>query len=470
MRIERIKARNFKAFQDFDEAFGDVNILSGRNGAGKSTVLDMVYAAFVTEGDRNLLREGAADGEFTVVLRDDDGETIEIRRTLKPGSVSAPQVKSSKSGAMGAAATFLKSLVDGATMDPIRRVMSMPVAEQAKILLETIKLDLNHAELAEAVSQVREVDNLRAVLQNAAKIPALDALKAVEDLVFKERTLVNRDVKTQTAHAQQLRAAVEPEAEGMSLDDGLSVTAQLEKVIEAQSAEFAKALESANLAHQQTITIFKGYLDGVDEEASRQIKQIEQQSRATKETFFESRDAQLKTIQEAHEEKREEIIGRYAAEREVLKAKHEKVQASLLRQATASQTKEAASKAEAQATGSKAKSASMTDALNRIEIIRESLLEKLPIPGLKVEGGQIYLKGVPLQEVNTGQQGKFWIGIAVRRAIDKGLGTVIIDDAEHFDDINFPAVLESCKQAGLQFFIAKVADHPFKIERWNAEQ
>lgn len=469
MRIERIKAHNFKSFEDFDETFGDVTIMSGRNGEGKSSVLDMVYAAFVTEGDRNLLRAGATEGEFTVVLRDDSGEMIEIRRTLKPGTVSAPQVKSSKTGAMGAAATFLKTLVDGATMDPIRRVMLKDPVEQAKILLETIPLDLDHAALTGAVAGLRDVDNLPATLQNAKKLPALDAIKSVEDLVFKERTLVNRDVKTQSAHAQQLRAAVEPEAEKTSLDDGLSVTAQLEKVIEAQSAETAKVLESANLASQQTITIFKGYLDGVDEEASRQIKQIEQQARATKETFFESRDAQLKTLQEAHEKQREEIIGRYAAEREALKAKHERVQASLLRQANASQTKEAAAKAESQAAASKAKSVTMTEALAEIDKIRAALLEKLPIHGLKVEGGQIYLRGVPLQEVNTGQQGKFWIGIAARRAVEKGLGVVIIDDAEHFDDINFPVILENCKASGLQFFIGRVAPHPFKIEKWNPE-
>lgn len=468
MRIESIKARNFKAFEDFQESFGEVNIISGRNGQGKSTILDMVYAAFVTDGGRNLLRTGAEEGEFVVTLREDDGEMIEIRRTLKPGSVSAPIVKSSKSGAMNAAASFLKTLVDTATMDPIRRVMLLPPAEQAKILLETIPLDLDHAELRSAVAGVKGCANLPAILKNAASLPALDAIKAVEEVVFKERTLVNRDVKTQTAHAQQLRSAVGLDGDGTDWAAVEEEKAKRSAWVETESRREIAAADMDYSKDRESIMSRQGIdLEEINADIDRRIKILEIDRNERKaERIVEAQEA-LDKIAAGRVARLAVINEKYAGERHELAVSQRVAREHAVRQAGAIQTKENAENAETQAKNSKSTALAMTAALESLDTLRGKLLEKLPIPGLKVEGGCIYLNGVPLQEVNTGQQGRFWVSIAVRRAIDKGLGTVIIDDAEHFDDVNFPILLEGCKNSGLQFFIGRVAPHPFKIERWN---
>lgn len=481
MRIERIKARNFKSFEDLDETLGDITIISGRNSVGKSTFLDIVYAAFITEGDRNLLRVGADEGEFTIYLRDDNGETFEVRRTLKPGKVSAPTVKSSKSGTMGAAASFLKTLVDTATLDPIRVVMALPPAEQAKILLETLPLTLDHAELAAAVSQtwgtslenslLLGIPNLTAIIYNAKKLPALDALKAVEDCVFDQRKLVNRDVKTQMAHASQLRAAVGPADDGKELAaEAAAVAERLEVVIESEAGEKSEILQSCNFSDHAAKASCEADIAKLKEKADKAIADIQERLTAESARLRGERDNKLQHIQRRYAEMREAVTEKYSTEREELKVKRAQIQERVIRQSGAIETKRNAQAAESQAADSKAKSDAMSKALDAIKDIRAKLLESLPIPGLSVEGGQIYLKGVALQEVNTAQQGKFWIGIAVRRAIDKGLGTVIIDDAEHFDDVTFPMILESCKQSGLQFIIGRVAPHPFKVEKWSAEE
>jgi exonuclease SbcC len=90
MQILSIHLKNIKSHRDKELTFSaGINVLSGANGAGKSTVFEAIgYALFgvdakdfVSNVDR-FLSIGSKKGEISVVFKADDGETYRVSRTV----------------------------------------------------------------------------------------------------------------------------------------------------------------------------------------------------------------------------------------------------------------------------------------------------------------------------------------------------------------------------------------------------
>ncbi|MGB9079838.1 MAG: SMC family ATPase [Desulfuromonadaceae bacterium] len=94
MQILSIHLKNIKSHRDTELNFSaGINVLSGANGAGKSTIFEAIgYAMFgvdakdfVSNVDR-FLSIGSKKGKISVVFRVDDGETWRVSRTVGSGA------------------------------------------------------------------------------------------------------------------------------------------------------------------------------------------------------------------------------------------------------------------------------------------------------------------------------------------------------------------------------------------------
>lgn len=94
MQILSIHLKNIKSHRDTELSFSaGINVLSGPNGVGKSTIFEAIgYALFgvdakdfVSNVDR-FLSIGSKKGEISVVFRVDDGETYRVSRTVGAGA------------------------------------------------------------------------------------------------------------------------------------------------------------------------------------------------------------------------------------------------------------------------------------------------------------------------------------------------------------------------------------------------
>ena len=447
MRLLRDAAHNFKGLPaDFDESFSDVNVISGRNAKGKSSALDLFLALVVTDNSRHLLaadtEEGWIHGEF-----EDDAGVVTIHRTLAPGKIGNPVIKRADGTAPGAYGAFIQKIVDTATMDPIRRVMSLSPKEQAAILLQTVPLELDHNEVVQAVADVTGLRDLPAIVQNAKKLPALDALKSIEDYIYGARRDINRDAKLKRGHASELRASLGPAA------DKTDWTAEAERILGLMRSQ-AEEETRLKVSAERDFGLAKA---DVDREIDEKIEALNRQRATRKETLASDNQKNLDGIEAAQRPIRED-----------LKVQHDRATTNAGEGQRLTRSKQIADANDAEAQALEDRSDAMTKALKALATTRERLLEKLPIKGLKVEGAQAYLNGVPLQEVNTAEQGIFWVRIAVMRAVEKDWGVVLIDDAEHFDDISFPKLIEACLKSGLQFFISRVEPHDLRIDRYES--
>jgi len=460
MRIKSLAASNIKGFETFSLECGECVAALGKNGSNKTSLIQLVVGLFGKAQPR-MLRAGATSGEIRAVI-EDEGETWEIRRSFEPGKAKAISIKSSSAGRLGAPATFLESILDSVSIDPIGQAMNASEERQAEIILETIPLTLDKAKLIAAVADVASPE-VNAALKKAEKLPALDALKLVANTVYDLRTDVNREAKSKKINGQQLRESIGPEAQN-GVDWGAKAQAIQEEIqaLASKQTETRIAAEKHTAGARMNISeLLRAEKETIDKEIDAQIRLLE--AERTKRTDAAKALAQsaVDTLMAEHQAALKQLEDDTRPERERLITEQAEARKNAEGQQRAAQTVKIAEEAERVADLLEKKSTLMTAAIAHVDAIREDLMKNLPIPGLKVEAGVPYLNGVPLSEINTQRRTQFWVKIGAMRA--KDLGIVCADGLECLDTAHFDSFVAAAKQTGLQWFISRLSDSDFHI-------
>lgn len=467
LRIKRATAKNFKRFESFDQEFGDVVKISGRNAEGKSTTLDMICSALISDGDRDLLKAGTTEGYVSLLLEDPaTGETFEITRNVDTRKISDAKVKSSRVGAIPAAATFIKNVLDVVTLDPLRKVLNASEDEQRKILLETVPLVLDHHKLVDAVTGV-DILNLPAVLSNSKSQEPLKAIKSVTDLVYDTRRDVNRDMKKAKAAAAQLRESAGPDPDGGRTwsEEATAVMEQLnaaQRTLAEEELAGNAVVASEERQHQNERRLSDA---AIDKDINAKIEELERQRTARKTEAEEVMVAADRVTRKSANELLQKVREKWEPQITDLSTRHGAAKAKADIDIRRRVAIENAEKNEQDATAMEVRSKAMTAALSALTDIEKELLQSMPIPGLTfADTGRALLHGIPLPEKNKAEQMKFWLRIAVLRAEKRELSTVVLDNLESLDPDNWNTLVEACQESGLQFFLARMEDHEFRIE------
>lgn len=186
MKIIKLEAENYKrlkAIQITPE--GNTVILSGKNGAGKSSTLDAIWAALSggEAGKKNKLP--IREGEESAIIKLDLGDLL-VTRKWTDNEHSYLTVENKEADAsFKSPQGILDALVGSLTFDPLA-FAGLKGKEQVATLLEVVKLDIDPAEIDakrketfEARTEIkRDVIRLEGVLSDKDK-PEVDD-KAIE--------------------------------------------------------------------------------------------------------------------------------------------------------------------------------------------------------------------------------------------------------------------------------------------------
>ena len=467
MRIAKLIAENVKCWEGRHEwTFGDIVVISGSNEAGKTSMLQLVTGLFGPANER-MLRPGAAEGLIEATLVEDD-ETWVVSRRFEPGKVSSPSVKSSKTGRLGASATYLKSIVDLVSLDIIATAMRATEKRQAEILLETLPLDLPANSIEAAVGDV----GTAAIVRNAHKLPALDAIASVYDDIEQRRRDVNRDAKARRAQAEGLRETIPAGAKGAAASatdwifEQRRLSQKLQERIDARAAAMLEAEREAGKRRDAINARFRILEVEIDNEAEKEIEVIRDRQREKHRDLNNQGKIVFDEARAAHQKRLAEIEAEFRPEHDRLTAEHARARELASQQDGIAKTKALAERTEFEAAQLQDQAAAMTKALDNLKALRAGMLEKLPIKGLEVKGGVIYLDGVCLSERNTAAQGLFWLKIAARRAAE--LGVCVIDNCELFDEENFSMILRNAPKR-IQWFFGRRTEGPLSIVTVDVE-
>lgn len=444
LKVAGIQIKNVLGVEELEiTPEGNIIEVSGRNGQGKTSIMEAIKDAVGQSNYSNLLRNGEEKGEVVLDLGDmllkktykQNGETLKLEGRVA-GTDSMTNISRP--------ASVIKGLINPNSIDPVRLLTSKP-----KDLLDAVL-----GALPMKVDSSRMMNILNTVYQ-ATDEHALVTIGKVVKAITEERKLVNRDAKTAKTTREQLEA---------TLPENVETTEELQAKISDNLNKIDSIKQNARKVARETRFKFAQQIS----EKSIEISTIAGEIEDLLEKVQELKDAQAELsselrVLETERDKESEA----AMERELGKEDQyvqENVQLSEeisrigIHENTQKQVREwIAKESEAVKTSNV-----YTEQLKNLQAYKEELCQDLPIKGLAITDGMLSMNGIPFQTLNTAARVDLVLELAKLSA--GKLGLVILDNSECMDSETYKEFLNKASQTDLTFVVARVTDDELSIK------
>jgi hypothetical protein len=403
LTVISLTAENFKRLKAVHiepDADGNLVVISGRNGAGKSSVLDSIWAALAGKAGSKMtpkpIREGESSahvevdlGEFTVTRWWYANGKSELAVVAKPGRViKSPQ-------------TFLDERLGALSFDPLAFTRK-PQREQLADLLELVDLPFDPLNLA-----------------------------TEREMLYGQRTDVGRTLKSLQG---QYDGLLVPEDVP---DDEVSTVAILEALAKAEAVQRSNAeIRTAKEIAENTMT---GALDRVTE-LKAELAVAEERLGEVMNAY----EAMTKAVAVLPDVPDLDTF-RYALhDAEALNAGVREKQAKM----------DLAEHIDAV----KAEQASYTKQIDEIDQKKADAVAaaEMPVPGLSFDDEGVMFNGIPFGQCSAAEQLKVSIGMAI--AANATIGVLRITDGSLLDKDSMAVLATMCREADMQCWIERVSD------------
>lgn len=383
--------------------------IAGRNGAGKSSVLDALLTVFSKGGPDKPIRNGYKAAEIEV----DVGEYRAMVRITPSGKKIEVIAKDGK--AIASPAAFLASQVGQLWADPLE-FTHLPPREQVKVLQRVTGLDERFAEIEDRKK------------------------KALEDL----RTAEASEKFLTTQYASMQDPGPGPETETPATD----VMARLEAA-------------QLTLNRRAKATTYLSDLDLMRSAAERLVRDLETQLKDARDrlggVMAEYQSEKFKAAQELVTPPAPDIA---ALQREL---------AGLATHNETVRTRAAYRNIKGKLAAAQEERKNCMRAVEAVDADRTLAMEsaRLPIPGLTFTEDGLFLDGVPFSQANTAAQLR--VGVAIALANNPKLRVVLVRNGSVLDSAGLKTLHEIMVEHGAQAIVERVTDgdgHPgsFVIE------
>lgn len=414
MKIKAFHAINFKGLKDVEIPAPDpaLVIVTGRNGAGKTSVIDAVESALggAASSPGVPVRRGAPRAAVVVDL----GDVVVTRRWDAAGKTSL-SVENPDGTRARSPQALLDSLYRRATFDPVA-FSRQDAKAQAKTLRTLAGLDGPFARLDAQAQALRD--------------ERADANRAARDLEGEYRRF--------------------PAAESF---EGVP---DAEESVADLSAEHAEAVEekARNDAIRYDVRTARRAADraGEDrEQAERAVRELTERLRAAEarlaETTLEcARAAETLAWAEA------EAQGLADPDVESIRTRMRDAESVNAKVRTKRRRAEAMAKWEE----AREKADGLTEALRTLDAERSALLSeaRYPVTGLDVRDDVVLLGGVPLDQANSAA--RIRVGLAVGAALNPGLKVALVRDGSLLDEDALAELTRWAEAEGMQVWLERV--------------
>jgi DNA repair exonuclease SbcCD ATPase subunit len=460
LQISHLKISNILGIDELEFSPEGFNEIRGKNGEGKTSVLEAIKAATGQGHDATLLRLGADEGEIVLVL--DDGAEIKKRVT---GLRSTTSVTDADGKKVTKPAEFMKSLVDSLSVNPVAFLTAQP-KDRVKVLLEAMPIEID-AERLESIGGMAPIMD--------GSIHGLAIIDEIRKRVYEDRTGTNRAVKEKDNTINQLQLAM-PDVPGGAEGNEDELRAKVEESTSKKDAELTRVrdkLDGIKSDNQKKIDGIRaeaqGKVDEIRAETQRQIDELKAKGSAEVEAINNTSNAAIETIQTGEREieqkagqQREKTIQTHNDTVGPINQTLEAIRTNRSAHAKREQALETIKLLEKELEDLKLDAAAQTKALEDIDAYKLELLAALPIPGVEVRDGEIYRGGVVFDRLNTAQQVEIAVEIAKLRTGD--LGICCVDRLECLDPDAFAAFREQVLESGLQLFVTTVNGEEFNVQ------
>lgn len=491
IKITRLQVRNYRGIKTLDAQIPTAGaIAKGRNGSGKTSVLNAIGAALAASDiGPDAVRIGEADGEILIDL-DAAGRALQVRRRFSAAG-STLDVRNDEGDKKAKPATLLANLLGSAPLDVVGLVLEKDKKKRRELILAAVPLRVTVEQLRRWVPQLPDDFDTSG--------HALEVLERLRSAAYAKRTIANKTLAERVdllarAEADELAARVDgPEHEGgEELDAEVSAARRAFEALDARRA----------IAHDQEVRTASIRAAIADLRASAERERESAARAPSEETWSTACDALVAARLEVRGA--EEALARAKAAEEIARDKVESTRAVMT---IAERDRERAAERDAEAARLEATLAAAADTVTeeevqaarertraleeraeqarrtrehrrrldhleearrahddaaavaaRLDDVVQALTKEAPaailaeapgIPaGLELAGDEVRLAGVSLDRLCGAEQMRFAADIA--RALHPGVGFLVVDGLERLDPEQLDAFVEHATSDGRQ--------------------
>lgn len=421
MKVSHIIIDNVLGVEHLEIHPGKVTLLKGQNATGKTSVIEALKALVKGGSDVTLLRQGAREGEVVLVM--DDGMTIRKRITESGSTVRAHHPAY---GGLRAAQTWIKQATDQLAVNPVAFLTDPRRVDR---LLEAIPMDPDF----DALKDLLEGVALDLPSEAHATTHALSAISMARKVVYDERTGVNRVKKDAEGSVRQLHGSLPDEPPPAAED--------LDRL--ADNLQHAENVQKEQL-HRTDLTQ-QSRLHEITERAAEEKAAIDARVAKERQKVIE----EMNQTREGIRERNQPEIARLG---ETLATAREQAKQAKAYDNTRAIIADQERKAERAARDSQL----LTDVLAALDRMRATKTSSLPVAGLEIRDGEIWLDGIPFPRLNRAKQIALAVEVAKLRTGEVPL--VCLDGLENLDEERFDLLVEALSKADLQAIITTVSE------------
>lgn len=469
MRVSKIKIKNLFGIKEY-EANGQSVELDGRNGAGKTSVIDAIRYGLTNKSDRDyIVRDGENEGE--ILIETDDG--IRINRKARTTQADYKSVK--KDGhEVGSPETFLRDIFTPLQLSPVE-FMEMDKKRQNAIILDMIEYPWDMNKIREWFG---EIPDWVSYDQNILQV--LNDIQAENGWYFQHRQDVNRDIRNKRAFIADISETIPSgyDADRWERENVGELYREIEKIrkdnetidkarrmlenrgnklrayeadkeieISAIEKEFSRretGLKEQIASLEEQIRSCRKELSGLGEKKQDKINVAEQTYKANVSKY----DAELSQYEEhASKEPRStmELLEKAEYAEDMKGHLNEYRRMESLQEDVAKMSEEAKV---------------LTERIEKARTLPGEILQeaRIPIDGLTVKDGIPLIHGLPISNLSDGEKLDLCIDVAIQKP--NGLQIILIDGVEKLSTDMRNELYRKCKDKGLQFIATRTTDDP----------
>lgn len=467
MKITKIKIKNLFGIKEY-EAAGKSMELSGRNGVGKTSVIDSIRYALTNKSEREyIVRNGEAEGE--ILIETDTG--LRINRKARIQQADYKSIK--KNGAeVQSPETFLRDIFTPLQLEPVE-FMQMDRKQQNAMVLDMIEFDWDLKWIKEKFGEIPPDVNYE---QNILSV--LNDIQSKNGYYYKRREDINREKRHKDAFVQEIADEIPvgyqaEKWENENLGDLYQRIEQIRKnnetiekakrlienrnnkvrkfeadkeiAISALDVEFSSKkarIEKDILKLEEQIRAYRLELSNMDEKKQDKVSAIESEYKANIAKY----DAEVEEYQ-IYADKDPEDVTELVEEAQYIEEMkghiNEYRRMENLQDEVEDLIKESC------------------ELTRKIELARElpgTILEsaQIPIQGLTVKDGVPLIHGLPISNLSDGEKLDLCIDIAIQKP--NALQIILIDGVEKMSTDLRKRLYQKCKDKGLQFIATRTTD------------
>lgn len=409
---------------------GAAVVLGGKNGQGKSSVLDAIQMAL--GGKDSAPRVPVRKGEEKAEIVCDLGEII-VRRTFTAEGGTSLTVSSREGARFPSPQAMLDRLTRQLTFDPLAFSRMAP-AEQSETLRRMVGLDFTalHEEHAKVYADRTDVNRdgkvMAARFATMPQYPDAPAAEVSSAAILAEQEKVTKEHGARLAHAMAANEAVDAKKR-----DAVAALAAADRAeAEAHHAEAFRDQTVEEINRLRTLLVKQE-----DESKSKRGAAGVARAKAEK--------AQAEAQHLTHERVAPPDLAPFRVRLAEVDATNAKVRANAARSA-----------AEEALNAKRAESARLTARLDAIEKEKAAAISAaaMPVEGLGFDASGVTLDGFPFEQASQAQQLR--VSVAMGFAMNPRLRVLLIRDASLLDTESLAMVTKMAEDAGAQVWMERV--------------